>query len=161
MAIADASVRIGGLAAVSRRQVRATALGIVAFLLVTAAIAVAWHNGIWPLNQHSEAALARRAQQFWDLKISGDTLGAYDYMVESYRRRVRPDGFGRIGGGMVIHTGAKVKSVELDDKGGVVDMELRYVVNREHFVDMENTAQVKERWVFENGAWHRWPPDMG
>ena len=43
----------------------------------------------------------------------------------------------------------------------VANAQLRYVVNRKHFADMENTAQVKERWVFENGAWHRWPPDMG
>ncbi|HEY8514992.1 MAG TPA: hypothetical protein VIS07_05740 [Candidatus Binatia bacterium] len=140
---------------------RAAAGGVVVLLLIVAATAIAWQNGIWPLNQRSEAALARRAQRFWDLKISGDTLGAYNYMAEAYRRRVKPDGFARIGGGLVIHTGAKVKSVQLDDKGGIVELELRYVVNRKHFADMENTAQVKERWVFENGAWHRWPPDMG
>jgi hypothetical protein len=130
-------------------------------LLLGALLVVGWQNAIWPLNQHSDRALARRAQQYWDLKISGDTLGAYDFMAASYRRRVTPDGFARVGGGVVVHTGAVVKSVQIDDRGGLVDLELRYVLNREHFADMETVAEVKERWVFEDGAWHRWPPDVG
>ena len=24
--------------------------------------------------------------------------------------------------------------------------------------DLENQSMITERWVFEDGAWHRWPP---
>lgn len=116
-----------------------------------------WSYAIWPLNQHSEVALARRAQRFWDLKLSGDTLGAYEYMAESYRRRITPSGFSRQGAGMVVHTGAKVDTVRIDDKGGQVDIELKHILNKEHFDKMEATSHVTERWVFENGEWYRWP----
>ena len=51
-------------------------------LLAIALLAFGWQQAIWPLNQGSERALERRVQQFWDLKTSGDTLGAYDYMVK-------------------------------------------------------------------------------
>lgn len=116
-----------------------------------------WRYAIWPLNQHSEVALARRAQQFWDLKLSGDNLGAYDYMAESYRRRVSPTGFSREGSGLVVHTGAKVQDVRIDEKGGEVEIELKHIFNKEHFAKAENTSMIKERWVFENGGWYRWP----
>ena len=102
-------------------------------------------------------ALARRAQRFWDLKLSGDTLGAYDYMAESYRRRVTPIGFSRQGAGLVVHTGAKVQTVRIDEKSGEVDVELKHIFNKEHFEKMETTSVVTERWVFENGGWYRWP----
>jgi hypothetical protein len=116
-----------------------------------------WRYAIWPLNQHSEVALARRAQRFWDLKLSGDTLGAYDYMAESYRRRVTPTGFAREGMGFVVHTGAKVESVHIDDKGGEVQVELKHILNKPPFDKTETTSMVTERWVFENGEWYRWP----
>jgi hypothetical protein len=130
-------------------------------LSVAAIVGVAgfagWRYAIWPLNQHSEVALAQRAQRFWDLKLSGDTLGAYGYMAESYRRRISPAGFGRDGVGLVIHTGAKVQSVRIDDKGGEVQVELKHILNKEPFDKTEATSIVTERWVFENGEWHRWP----
>lgn len=129
-------------------------------MIFTAVIGVAgvagWRYAIWPLNQHSEVALARRAQRFWDLKLSGDTLGAYSYMAESYRRRISPAGFGRQTG-LVVHTGAKVQDVRIDDKGGEVEIELKHVLNHEYFAKQEATSRVTERWVFENGAWYRWP----
>jgi len=115
-----------------------------------------WRYAVWPLNQHSEVALARRAQRFWDLKLSGDTLGAYGYMADSYRRRTTPSGFGRQGG-LVVHTGAKVQTVRIDDRGGAVDIELKHIFNKEHFDKMEASSIVTERWVFENGGWYRWP----
>jgi hypothetical protein len=130
-------------------------------LAVVAIVSVAgfagWRYAVWPLNQHSEVALARRAQRFWDLKLSGDTLGAYDYMAESYRRRITPTGFGRQGMGLVVHTGARVQGVSIDEKGGQVEIELKHVFNKEHFDKSETTSTVTERWVFENGGWYRWP----
>lgn len=129
----------------------AVALGVGAFLL-------GWKLAIWPLNQRSEAALARRAQQFWDLKLAGDTLGAYQLMAESYRRRVSPSGFARQGGGLVIHTGATVRATRIDEAGGQVEIDLRHILNKEHFESAEATSTVTERWVFENGGWYRWPP---
>jgi len=133
--------------------------GVVLVVALSVALAVAWSQAIWPLNQASEKALSRRAQYFWDLKTSGDTLGAYAYMAESYRRRVTPAGFARLGQGLVIHTGATVKDVEVDEEAAVaeVDIELRHRFNKEHFVDMETTSNVTERWILENGAWYRWP----
>jgi len=138
-----------------RRQVIIAALAACAILGV--AVALASSFAIWPFNQHSAKALERRAQYYWDLRISGDTLGAYQYMAESYRRRVTPDGFARQGGS-VVWTGAKVKSVTLDDAGGLVDIDLKYRFEQPNFSAMENEGTVRERWVFENGAWFRWPP---
>jgi hypothetical protein len=134
-------------------------LGVALLVIATVSVAgfAGWRYAIWPLNQHSEVALARRAQRFWDLKLSGDTLGAYDYMAESYRRRITPSGFGREGQGLVIHTGAKVQSVQLDDKGGAVQIELKHILNKEPFDKTEATSVITERWVFENGEWYRWP----
>ena len=130
---------------------------MLAVAIVGVASLAGWRYAVWPLNQHSEVALARRAQRFWDLKLSGDTLGAYDYMAESYRRRVTASGFSRQGAGLVVHTGAKVQTVRIDEKGGEVDIELKHIFNKEHFEKMENTSVVTERWVFENGGWYRWP----
>lgn len=127
-------------------------------LLLSVAIAFGWKQAIWPLNQHSELALARRAQRFWDLKLSGDSLGAYQYMAESYRRRITPVGFAKADQGIVVHTGALVKTVRLDESGGVVEIELRHILNKEHFEKSEVTSVVQERWLYENGAWYRWPP---
>ncbi|MFM7144268.1 MAG: hypothetical protein ACKO2K_20385, partial [Alphaproteobacteria bacterium] len=87
----------------------------------TLALGFAWVEAIWPLNQQSSKALARRAQSFWDMRLSGDSMGAYDYMTEAYRRRVDAAGFAR-SGGIVVWTKAAVKDVELDDKGGLVDL---------------------------------------
>ena len=133
---------------------------VVVALAVIAVGGIAWQRAIWPLNQGSAAALARRAQYFWDLRLSGDSLGAYNYMVESYRRRVDPVGFARTPG-MVVWTGAKVKDVRLDEKGGLVDIELKYRLARKNFADMESSNVVTERWIIEDGAWHRWPPEAG
>lgn len=130
------------------------ALGLV---VVGIAGAAAWRQAIWPLNQHSEIALARRAQRFWDLKLAGDSIGAYNYMAESYRRRVTPSGFAREGGGLVIHTGARVRDVRIDERGGAVEIELKHILNKEHFDKTEVTSIVTERWVFENQGWYRWP----
>lgn len=128
-------------------------------ILAVAVLALAWQQAIWPLNQGSEKALQRRAQQFWDLKTSGDTLGAYDYMVEAYRKRVTPAGFAREGQGLVIHTGATVKGIQLDKTGDVaqVTIELRHIFNKKPFADMEATSPITERWILEDGAWRRWP----
>lgn len=133
--------------------------GSLAVLMIVGAAGFAgWQLAIWPLNQHSEIALARRAQRFWDLKLSGDTRGAYDYMIESYRRRVSEAGFAREGVGLVVHTGAKVLSTRLvADDTGEVQLELKYIVNKEHFNKAEVNSVVTERWVFEDGSWYRWP----
>lgn len=139
----------------ARRKYFWAALAVVA--IVGLAGFAGWRYAVWPLNQHSEVALARRAQQFWDLKLSGDTLGAYEYMAESYRRRVTPTGFSREGSGLVVHTGAKVQDVRIDEKGGEVEIELKHIFNKEHFDKTETTSLIKERWVFENGGWYRWP----
>lgn len=139
----------------TRRKYLWVTLSVLA--MVSVAGFAGWRYAIWPLNQHSEVALARRAQRFWDLKLSGDTLGAYDYMAESYRRRVTPTGFARQGMGLVVHTGAKVESVRIDDKGGEVQVELKHILNKPPFDKTETTSMVTERWVFENGEWYRWP----
>lgn len=134
--------------------------GAVAAVVVLAVVgAIAWTQAIWPLNQRSEQALARRAQYFWDMKVAGDIQGAYEYMAESYRRRVTPGGFAREGQSLVLHTGAKVLDVEVDEAEPVaeVDLEIKHRFNREAFVNMENKSKITERWIFENGTWYRWP----
>lgn len=131
-----------------------------AIALLAVACGVAWQAAIWPLNQQSDKALSRRAQYFWDLRISGDALGAYQYMTEAYRRRVDLSGFARTGG-LVVWTGARVKEVALDEKGGLVDLEISYRVAKPKLADLETSNVVRERWIIENGEWHRWPPEMG
>lgn len=137
-------------------------LGLAAAIaLLGGAFVLAWNAAIWPLNQHSAKALERRAQYFWDLRISGDAMGAYQYMTDSYRRRVTPTGFARSGAGLVQWTKAAVKGVTLDEKGGLVDVELTYRVAKPGFKAMESTDVARERWVIEGGGWHRWPPEGG
>ncbi len=132
---------------------------IAAIVALSAVAAIGWSEAVWPFNQRSEQALARRAQYFWDMKVAGDVAGAYEYMAESYRRRVTPAGFARDGQGMVLHTGATVVDVEVDEAEPVaeVDLEILHRFNRAAFVDMENKSKVTERWIFENGTWYRWP----
>ncbi len=143
------------------RMSRTAGLGAAtAALLLAVAAVLAWQQAFWPLNQTSAKALERRAQYFWDLRLSGDVLGAYEYMIEPYRRRVGASGFARAGG-IVTWTGARVKGVELDEKGGLVQLELKYRISEPKFSSIESLATVKERWVLEEGAWHRWPPEMG
>lgn len=133
--------------------------GLLGLVFLGAAAVVGWSQAIWPLNQGSETALSRRAQYYWDMKTSGDTLGAYELMAKAYRRRVTPAGFSRIGQGLVIHTGAKVQGVAIAEDADVaeVEIELKHRFNREHFVDMEAASTITERWVFEDGGWYRWP----
>ena len=144
----------------SSNRLKRVLLVLLPVLVLGAGGICAWQEAVWPLNQHSEKALARRAQLYWDLKTAGDIIGAYEIMAESYRRRVTPAGFARIGGGLVVHTGATVESVEMNATGAAVAIELRHFLNRPAFRDMEQTSKVKERWVFEHGAWHRWPMGM-
>jgi hypothetical protein len=139
---------------------RSVGLGALAAALVIAGLVLAWQMAIWPLNQGSAKALARRAQYFWDLRIAGDSMGAYDYMVETYRRRVDPNGFAKASG-LVIWTKASVKDVTLDEKGGLVDVELHYRVAKPGIVDLETSNVIRDRWVVEDGEWHRWPPELG
>ena len=145
-------------ASVLRRPV--VLAGITALVLLALAFGVAWRAAIWPLNQQSDKALARRAQLFWDLRLSGDALGAYEYMMEAYRRRVDGNGFAR-SGGIVMWTGAEVKNVTLDEKGGLVDIEIRYRIAKGKLAEKESSNVIRERWVLENGEWYRWPPEMG
>ena len=119
----------------------------------------AWQRGWIGPDPRTEEALLQRAQLFWDRKTSGDTMGAYEMMAGSYRKRVGPQGFAAFGQGLIIHTGATVQSATLDDAGGVVTLELRHIFNKPAFRDLENQSIVSERWVFEDGAWYRWPPD--
>ena len=140
----------------SRKGIAAAALAALALL----ALGIAWYEAIWPLNQQSPKALARRAQAFWDMRLSGDSMGAYDYMTEAYRRRVDPAGFARTGG-IVVWTKAAVKDVLIDDKGGLVDLDITYKIAKPGLTDLETTNTVRERWILENGGWHRWPPEMG
>lgn len=119
---------------------------------------VSWNRGWIGPDARTEEALLQRAQLFWDRKTSGDVQGAYDMMAESYRKRVGPQGFATFGQGLIIHTGATVESATLDDAGGVVVLELRHIFNKPAFRDLENQSMITERWVFENGAWYRWPP---
>jgi hypothetical protein len=118
----------------------------------------AWERGWTGGDARTEEALVQRAQLFWDRKTSGDTMGAYEMMAESYRNRVGPQGFAAFGQGLIIHTGATVQSATLDDAGGVVRLELRHIFNKPAFRDLENQSMITERWVFEDGAWRRWPP---
>ena len=138
---------------------RAGAIGAAA-LLALLALGIGWYEAVWPLNQQSSKALARRAQSFWDMRLSGDSMGAYDYMTEAYRRRVDPAGFAR-SGGIVVWTKAAVKDVQLDDKGGLVDLDITYKIAKPGLTDLVTTNTVRERWILENGGWYRWPPEMG
>jgi hypothetical protein len=139
---------------------RSGALGAAVAALALLALALGWYGAVWPLNQQSSKALVRRAQSFWDMRLSGDSLGAYAYMTDAYRRRVAPAGFAR-SGGIVVWTKAAVKDVQLDEKGGLVDLDVTYKIAKAGLSDLETTNTVRERWVLENGGWYRWPPDMG
>ena len=134
-------------------------VAIVAGLVAVVAVgAVLWRGGAL-LDQTSEEALLRRAQLFWDLRIAGDSAGAYDLMSSTYRRRVTPAQFAREGAA-VIRTGARVKSVTIDDKGGLVEVELETRLADPRFADLKNVGTARERWVIEDGAWYRWPPGL-
>ena len=154
---ADATIEGGMSEAVPSNRKPLLLGGLLAVVVLAAALVLGWTQAIWPLNQTSPKALSRRAQQFWDLKTAGDVLGAYSYMAEAYRKRVAPAGFGREGQGLVIHTGAAVREVEVDGQTANVQIELKHRFNKPHFADMETTSNITERWVFENGAWYRWP----
>jgi hypothetical protein len=134
------------------------AVWLVVGALLLGGTIVSWERGWIGPDQMTEEALVQRAQLFWDRKTSGDTMGAYEMMAESYRKRVGPQGFASFGQGLIIHTGATVQSATLDDAGGVVTLELRHIFNKPAFRDLENQSMISERWVFEDGAWHRWPP---
>ncbi|MFP6662694.1 MAG: hypothetical protein VCC00_00660 [Deltaproteobacteria bacterium] len=144
----------------SANSLRRAFPGFLAVLVLAGGGLGCWPEAESPPNQHSEKALAQRAQLYWDLKTSGDIMGSYEIMAESYRRRVTPAGFARIGSGLVVHTGATVESVKMNDMGAEVAIELRHYLNRPAFRDMEQVSRVIERWVFENGAWYRWPMGM-
>lgn len=148
-----ASSAVGGKSRAGGYAAAAVALAILG-------LGLGWAQAIWPLNQQSSKALARRAQSFWDMRLSGDSMGAYDYMTEAYRRRVDPAGFAR-SGGIVVWTKAAVKDVQIDDKGGLVDLDITYKIAKPGLTDLETTNTVRERWILENGGWYRWPPEMG
>ena len=131
-------------------------LGVAAVVL---ALGVFLWKGNPFVDQTSAEALQRRAQLFWDLRLAGDTLGAYNMMAASYRRRSTPAQFAREGSS-IARTGAVVKGVKLDDKGGLVDVELKARLADAKFSALENTGTVRERWVLEDGAWYRWPPGL-
>jgi hypothetical protein len=131
-------------------------LGVAAIVL---ALGVFLWKGNPFVDQTSADALSRRAQLFWDLRIAGDTLGAYNLMAASYRRRSTPAQFAREGSS-IARTGATVKGVKLDDKGGLVEVELKTRLVDPKFSVLENTGTARERWVLEDGAWYRWPPGL-
>lgn len=133
--------------------------GLAGAALVAALGLALWRSGAFVSDPTSEEALARRAQLFWDLEISGDTKGAWELMVSTFRRRVTPAQFARQGG-RVIRTGARVKSVKLDDKGALVDVELRWRFAHPNFQEIEHKQTIRDRWVLEDGAWYRWPPGL-
>lgn len=133
---------------------------LIAAVGVLAVVGVAAWTWIAPmLDSTSEQALARRAQLFWDLKVAGDTLGAYDLMSATYRRRVTPAQFAREGG-RVVRTGATVKGVTLDDSGGLVDVEMSWRFAHPNFAELDQKSVSRERWVLEDGSWYRWPPSL-
>jgi hypothetical protein len=158
---AEATVEGGMSEAVPGKRKPLLLGGVVATVVLAAGLAFAWSEAIWPLNQESATALERRAQHFWDLKTSGDLLGAYGYMAEAYRRRVTPGGFARGAAGPIIHTAGSVRSVEVDGSAAEVEVELQHRFDHGAFSQMENMSTVTERWVLEDGAWYRWPVGFG
>lgn len=130
---------------------------VAALVVIGAAACVAYYAAIWPLNQRSEAALTRRAQQYWDYKVAGDPARAYELMASSYRRRVPLAGFANQPASGVSHTGARVLATRIDGDGASVDVELRYRAIHPRFSSMETTSVITERWIFEGNAWYRWP----
>jgi hypothetical protein len=127
-------------------------------IVVALGVAVAWKGGSL-FDQTSPEALQRRAQLFWDLQIAGDNAGAYELMASSFRRRVTPAQFKREAAS-IVRTGATVKSVEVNEKGGLVEVELASRLTDPKFADLENKGTARERWVIEDGAWYRWPPGL-
>ena len=158
--VVETGMRPAGLASSRTASAGRGAVAATLAALALLGLGLAWTQAIWPLNQGSPKALARRAQAFWDMRLSGDSMGAYDYMTEAYRRRVDPAGFAR-SGGIVVWTKAAVKDVQMDDKGGLVDLDITYKIAKPGLTDLETTNTVRERWILENGGWHRWPPEMG
>ncbi len=128
-------------------------------VLLGALALILWRGGPGVFDQTSDAALARRAQLYWDLEVTGDTKGAWELMVSAFRRRVTPAQFARQGG-RVIRTGARVKSVERDEKGALVEVELRWRFAHPNFAEIEHEQTIRDRWVLEDGAWYRWPPGL-
>lgn len=144
-----------GTASRGRGYLALVAGAVLGVLLIGLAL---WRGGPL-LDQTSEEALLRRAQLYWDLRLAGDTAGAYDLMSAAYRRRVTPAQFAREGGAL-IRTGAQVKSVTIDEKGALVDVELKSRMADPRFAEIENVGVARERWVIEDGAWYRWPPGL-
>ena len=141
----------------SNKAGRLIGVGALALFVAGLGFSWAWNEGVYPLNQHTDKALLRRAQTFWDLKIAGDLQQAYDLMAEPYRRRVTLTGFARQGAGVVVHTGAKVRGAEIEADVAQVELELRHYFDHANFRQMEATSKIQERWIFENGTWYRWP----
>ena len=152
MLAAEATVEGGMSEAVPSKRKPILLGGLVAVGVLTAGLSFAWTQAVWPLNQESSTALERRAQQFWDLKTSGDMLAAYGYMADAYRRRVTPGAFARSTVGKVIHTRGTVLDVELEGPAANVDIELKYRFDHGVFAKMENVSKVRDRWVLESGG---------
>ncbi|HAC78755.1 MAG TPA: hypothetical protein DCG06_00545, partial [Deltaproteobacteria bacterium] len=72
------------------KKAGSSAVWLVVGALVLGGAIVSWERGWIGPDQMTEEALVQRAQLFWDRKTSGDTMGAYEMMAESYRKRVGP-----------------------------------------------------------------------
>lgn len=136
------------------------ALVLMVALVVAGVGAWAWSEAIWPLNQGSARALERRAQEYWDLQVAGDKFGAYQYLAESYRKRVTPSAFSTEGSS-IVWTSAQLKKVQLDGSSAQIELNLKYRFLHPKYDFGTAETNSNERWVFENGGWYRWPPGLG
>ncbi|MDT8407013.1 MAG: hypothetical protein RQ715_07160 [Methylococcales bacterium] len=128
---------------------RASQSGFVALVLGVAGCANV------PTNNNAEAVVSRRAQEYWDLMIAQDYVGAYQYLSPGFRQKVGAEAYAKRFRGKVKFHQASIESWDCQPEicEGKVRMDYTIQPMPPYSVELRRPDQRSDRWIFLDSQW--------
>ncbi len=135
-----------------RYQLRGRGAGWI--VAVAAVVAVLGSSQTAPESQPSES-LKQRVAAFWEARLKGDELTAYQYEAYAYTGEMTATQYIQSRSPALKYMAYTIDTIEEQENQAQVTVKLQYQMSIPGMVDLPLSMAIKERWVRFDNKWYR------
>ena len=107
-----------------------------------------------PTSQPAQS-LQERVTAFWDARLKGDEVAAYQYEIYAYTGELTPTQYIQARSPMFTYKAYTIDDIQAQEQEALVTVNLQYQLSVPGMVDLPLAMELKERWVrLDDNQWY-------
>ena len=137
--------------AVMRKASRGTVRGAI-LVALTASLGSCQPGDV----QHPVLPLEQRVRAFWEARVQGDDLAAYQYEIYTHTGKMTATQYIKRRSPLLKYTEYAIEEIQEQEKEAQVRVDVKYQLTFPGITELSLDSEVKERWTrLDDGQWYR------